>query len=276
VHGVKPMIETGEIDRFYEHFERQTTSISLLGETQKWDLFARILFTCMLDTLSKVSANDPEDRLPSGKRFVTFLKRHSGWEAANRVSLFHLDRALEKQDEPAFSEFRSWVMDAISGAVNLVNPEYIVQHPAVVEPPITVDPKLEEAEKHWPKKNGTPMKLKIGSIGGRRELQISHFTHAQLLWRYRCHLIHEFRIPGAGWDVKRHGEPYYQNMAEGDISEESGWTVTARRWELVYTLGFLKELCGNSLLGLRQQLRSEGRDPYQAFKFGSYWLPMLN
>jgi hypothetical protein len=277
------MNETVEekIDRFYKHFERRATSVGSLGETRESDLFARILFTSMLDTLSKVSADDPEDRIASGTRFVAFIKRHSAWDAATRVSLLHLARALEGQPASAFSKLCSWVAEGLSTALPAIpNPEFVVQHPGVVERPITVDPTLEETEKHWPKENGRPIRLEVGSISGRGGLRPCHFTHAELLWRYRCYLIHEFRVPGEGWDVKKTGEPYYQNMAEAEWEvsnpSDSVWKVTSRHWELVYTLGFLRELCRTSLCNLRQQLISESKNPYQAFKFGSYWLSVLN
>jgi hypothetical protein len=277
------MIETVEekIDRFYEHFERQATSLGSLSETPESDLFARILLTSLLDTFSKVSANDPDDRIPSGERFAIFIKSRSGWNAATRVSLLHLARALEWQPSSSFSRLCSWVAEGLSTALPAIaTPEFVVQHPGIVERPITVDPTLEETEKHWPKENGRPIRLKVGSTSGRGGLRACHFTHAELLWRYRCYLVHEFRVPGEGWDVKKTGEPYYQNMAEveWEVSNPSHpvWKVTTRHWELVYTLGFLRQLCGTSLRNLRQQLRSESRNPYQAFKFGSYWLSVLN
>ena len=248
------MIESVEekIDRFYEHFERQATSVGSLSETPGSDLFARILLTGMLDTFSKVSANDPDDQIPSGERFAIFITRHSGWNAATRVSLLHLARALEGQSGSSFSGLCSWVAEGLSTALPVIpNPESVVQHPGNVERPITVDPTLEETENHWPKENGKPIRLKIGSPSGRGGLRPGHFTHAELLWRYRCHLVHEFRVPGKGWDVRKTGDPYYQNMAEveWEVSNPSDpvWKVTTRRWELVYTLGFLRQLCETSL-----------------------------
>ena len=80
--------------------------------------------------------------------------------------------------------------------------------------------------------------------------------------------------------MKETGEPYYQNMAEVEWEASNlscpVWKITARHWELVYTLGFLRQLCSTSLRSFRQQLSSESRSPYQAFKFGSYWLSVLN
>jgi hypothetical protein len=85
-----------KIERFYEHFTRHVASAASISRTRESDVFARIIFTSMLDTFSKVSANDPDDRIPSGKRFTNFIIDRSGWSDATRVSLLHLDRALQK------------------------------------------------------------------------------------------------------------------------------------------------------------------------------------
>jgi hypothetical protein len=261
-----------KIERFYEHFTRHVASAASISRTRESDVFARIIFTSMLDTFSKVSANDPDDRIPSGKRFTNFIIDRSGWSDATRVSLLHLDRALQRCRRPEFSRLCSWVAQSLSAALP-ETPNSVIAHPAIVERPITFDPWLKEIRQYWPNENSAPIDIKSDSG---RVLLPQHFTHAELLWRYRCHLTHEFRVPGDGWDVRGAGEPYYQSMAQAEISEESGWVVSGRHWELVYTLGFLCQLCGQSIDKLLEQLSSEGRNPFQAFKFGSYWLPALN
>lgn len=96
--------------------------------------------------------------------------------------------------------------------------------------------------------------------------------HGSLLYQYRSYLVHEFRVPGNGWDVSGTGAPFYQRF----VQAVDRLRPVAERWELVYPLEFIGRLCRDSLANLRELLISEKRNPFEALKDGSFWIPALN
>ena len=141
-----------------------------------------------------------------------------------------------------------------------VNPTTVIRPLGSTERDISVDPTLDEILSMWPP-GSVEGPLKIGPTGP-AELQ-----HAALLYRYRNYLVHEFRVPGRGWDVTKEGEPFYQKM-----TDTIDFLPVSERWELVYPLAFPGILCRNSLAALAVSLRHQSRNPFDTFLESSFWV----
>jgi hypothetical protein len=93
-------------------------------------------------------------------------------------------------------------------------------------------------------------------------------THSNLLYVYRNHLVHEFREPGHGMEMdKRDTLPYYHSLTH--IS--AGGSKNKDTWELVYPLGFFKEIVSKSLSSLHNYLLEKDLEPYSFYAFGTAW-----
>ncbi len=250
-----------QVRRFERHYAGHIECVATDLPSDDDALYSRIILTTLLDTLSSYAFEDKQ----VGARFVAFVSQFSGWEHAEHVSLFHLSRALEVHQQPEFSNLKLWAESELEAALPAEPEPSLIAHTSVREKRLAVDPTLETVLTEWPKNQGTPLNL-----GG---FQAKHFTHAQLLYQYRNHLVHEFRVPGYGWEVDRTVEPFYQKQVTKLAADLK---PLAERWELVYPLKFLLELCRTSLARLSKALLEEGRRPFSGRLEGSYWIRSLN
>jgi len=62
-------------------------------------------------------------------------------------------------------------------------------------------------------------------------------------------------------------EPSYHSMTMEDGKDT---------WQLVYPLGFFENICETCIINLKEYLILNNIDPYNSFKFGSYWKEELN
>jgi hypothetical protein len=255
-------VETLEqkIERFVKHFARHIEVILESDTGHDGSLYARLLLTSLLDTLSAVAF--PGEKV--GKRFMRFVMEFSGWEDAKRVSLLHLHRLLRDEARVEFTPIKEWV-DQRFTAIFPLNPKptTAIRRLGDAEQSIVADPNMEDVLLLWPRSSDTL--LKIGRTG------VEDLQHGALLYQYRNFLVHEFRVPGRGWDVTKEGEPFYQKM----IEVEHDLTPVRERWELVYPLAFLGTICRNALTALGGTLQLEKRNPFNAFAESSYWLRSL-
>jgi hypothetical protein len=106
----------------------------------------------------------------------------------------------------------------------------------------------------------SPSALELISLAEPSErIHLKDAQYGQLFYSYRNNLIHEFREPGYGTDWSgRSTKPFYGSYINGP-------------WELVFPVGFISELYGQTLQNLRAHLLSNKINPYKQFKFGSLW-----
>ena len=98
---------------------------------------------------------------------------------------------------------------------------------------------------------------------------IQESSHANLLYVYRNHLVHEFREPGNGSEMDHKDKvPYYNGLShmnhDGKIEKDT--------WELVYPLGFFFSLAESSVVHIRRYLTKNDLDPYSAYDLGTKWI----
>ena len=120
----------------------------------------------------------------------------------------------------------------------------------------------QEVNERWPK--GREQVL-----GG---VPLEHLQHCHLLYAYRNALVHELRPPGYGMEYGDEEEPYYHELS----TIESEHEPAVETIELVYPVPFFRKLCLSVLSKLEDYLRRNRLNPYDYYKFGTYWIDALN
>ncbi|AFJ02631.1 hypothetical protein Q7C_1482 [Methylophaga frappieri] len=231
------------IERFLGFFERKLEEINGAEFGESTRLFRKVLYLGIIDALSKsVTLQKTGNR----ERIISFLRYFSDWEYQDRISLPHLVRLLTKIPDPQFSELREYAFGLFdhwhSGDVIRLDRD------------LTID----EARRRWPRNVPKPLE----------DIQIEHLQHANLFYRHRNSLVHEMREPGYGMEFSENEAPFYHSM--GNLNDES------YTWELVYPTGFFHQLCVTGIQKLREYYIRDRIDPYDHYKFGSYWIEGLN
>ncbi|MFC1485626.1 hypothetical protein ACFL55_01200, partial [Candidatus Latescibacterota bacterium] len=140
--------------------------------------------------------------------------------------MIHLNQCIQKKREPDFSEVKTYIKELYSKWPK----EGIVF--------LEADPDFEDINKYWPSS-------RIKDLG--------YYTHANLLWDYRNFLVHEFREPGYGMEFPDDKYTFYHTMQDIDTKENT--------WELVYPVGFFKNICGNTINNLKHYYFKNGINP---------------
>jgi hypothetical protein len=190
--------------------------------------FQKVLYLVMIDGLS--TSRFPEGRKPR-ERFQNFVSEYGKWPDGLRVSLPQADLLLSQTTDANPAVLRA-VRERLS--------------------------QWADGEIHNLKSDPFPEELPEDEV-------VLECQHIRLLWVFRNCLVHEFRHPGYGFDIKKSGEPFY-------------YLVTDRRdegWELVYPSGFLKHLSTECLLGTVAWFTEQHVNPFKVGYQGRHWLPHL-
>jgi hypothetical protein len=231
------------IGRFLGFFEKKLDVIKKSEFDESTQLFKKILYLGLIDALSK-SVTLP--KTGNRERITSFLKYFSCWDSQERISLPHLVRLLTKVPDPQFSELREFAFE--------MHKKWNQGETVTLDRDLT----YKEVKSLWP--NTVPKPLE--------DIQIEHLQHANLFYRHRNSLVHEMREPGYGMEFKIDDAPFYHTMRTVD---DISYT-----WELVYPTGFFHKICSDGIAKLRDYYIKDKIDPYDHYKFGSYWIEGLN
>lgn len=233
-----------EIERFIEYFKHKYKIIENTNFEESGELFKKIIYVGIIDALAKTVFPKSGNRA----RFVEFIKNFSDWKNGEKISLPHLKRLIELSPEPKYEKIRKFVDSAYGQWI----PGYVVG--------LEKDPEYQEIIKYWPKCCVNSVIIK--------GIKLESIQHVHLLYSYRNSLVHEIRNLGYGFEkISLEGEPSYNSMAtlNGEVT-----------WELVYPLGFFEKVCEICIDKLNRYLTDNKINPYNPFKFGSYWIEELN
>lgn len=232
-----------KIGKFLGFFSGRLEEIENLSGGESTTIFKKILYTSVLDTLSKTTAHRKKG---NRDRIAVFISNFCGWTNCEKISLPHLIRLLDRAPDPSFSDLREYAFSIIA------------TWDEGKEITLDKDPNFQEVKKRWPKENPKPLE----------DIQIEFLQHRNLFYRYRNSTIHEFREPGGGIELSHNLEPFY------DFS----WNTTTNqsKWELVYPLGFYKGLCENATRSLKDYYLKNRIQPYSHYPSGTYWIEELN
>jgi len=216
------------------------------------DIFKKVLYVALLDTLSKTIYPTRNTR----ERIVLLLQNFCDWQEADKISLPHLLRLMEMAPDPAFERLRTFAFSEM---------ESWKQGKII---PLTQDPSSKVIRKYWPVEK--ELRLPVEGVG------MESLKHAHLFYAYRNSLVHELRHPGYPLDVRKVGNPYYIGRAPESTNAPELSDTTFSQWELVYPVGFFRDLCSNALKSLNDYYSRNRIDPLSFFDYASYWLTELN
>jgi hypothetical protein len=167
------------------------------------------------------------------------VKEEARWEHANRVSIYQVSLSLTPQKSPALRDYVT---------------TFHAQWPEGKMPGLEADPLISDIEQNAFNEEETKL--------------LRESTHSSLLYVYRNHLVHEFREPGHGMEMdQRDVFPYYHTLTHLPVAGKRSKDT----WELVYPLGFFKQIVSKSLARLKDYLTEYDLDPYSFYKFGTLW-----
>lgn len=225
------------IDSFFGWVNDQRKEINDLTTKcpSSCELYRRILLLSLLDMLSKCAfPNEVKNR----KRFVRLIDCYSDWKYKDYVSLSQLRCILIKKG--VCQKLRSEIEKRIN---NLV-----------------------KGEIHRPEKADITIQELANFKCTKCEKLIEDARYSSLLWQMRNYALHEFRRVGRGMASisSNHSTPFIHELQElnGSVS-----------WELYIPSNVISQITQNSSNNLEQKFRTEARDPYDAFSYGSNWYP---
>ena len=241
---------SSSIERYIEYFKNQISEINeISGESSK--LYKKILYCSIIDALAKVVYPYSKNR----DRFISFLRNFSKWKDLEKVTVPHLYHLLHKNPDPVFQELREYITSIYRSSP--------VHNASIVG--IDQDPDTKDLIKFFP--NRDVSKYIIANIN------LESLKHVSLFYAYRNSLIHEYRSPGMGPEMQDAKSPFYIMRSEIDFNRSEVIPVNI---ELVYPVAFFSQMCSDCLIKLGEYLHKNLIDPYQFYKFGSYWYPELN
>ncbi len=243
------------IKRFYDFFWGQKDKIGKI-EGESGLVFKKTLYCSLLDAVSR----SVYPQKGNCDRFTECIKCFGEWEEYDLISLPHLERLLLLSPEPQFEALRKYVFDRIR--------KWRVEFDVIS---LNKDLSWKEVMKYWPKGNEYQQK-EINRI------RLENIQHIKLLYAHRNALVHEFRNPGAGMDFGDEDKPFYHHLSTiSNISNlRENYIESIESFELVYPEKFFQGLCEAVLRNLREYFEKNRLNPFDYYKFGSFWLEDLN
>jgi hypothetical protein len=106
-----------------------------------------------------------------------------------------------------------------------------------------------------------PDELRPLVVTEQEEREMNEVQHLALLYRYRNHLVHEFREPGEAMEVfaEDGDEPCYHGYAHDS------------QFYLVYPIGLFESLAESAIVKLAAYFASRDIDPYERVADTSRW-----
>ena len=244
------------VDKFVAHFSQELDQVEAIsGPSAR--TFRKALAVSLLDALS-ISTSSPRQspRQYNRERFTNFVRTFSDWPDGKRVSLPHLVQLLRRNPDPAFEVVRRKATDMLTS--------WTPMHGTVVS--IAEDPLPSVFETDWPRK--PDMRAPLEGV------TLERLTHYDLFYAYRNGLVHELRQPGYGFGSGHYDFPHYHELTTFSYGDRD--TPGTETIELVYPDVFILNLCRTAIVNLRDYLIRNKLNPYESYRFGTYWISELN
>ncbi|MCP3940511.1 MAG: hypothetical protein GY710_03400, partial [Desulfobacteraceae bacterium] len=202
---------------------------------ETFSVFRKILYCTMLDTLAK--AVYPNLKNKSKARFINFIEKYcfdTTWEEDywKKISIPQL---LYGTEIKKLTEYAKKNICTSNGS----DCDEIKRERTILEIESTL--KLSDDDKK----------------------ELMNFTHSNLLYKYRCTLIHEMKEPGHPWDCDKDDYPLYFPAPHIRTEEDTR--------ELVYPVGFFAILCDTGIKNSKEYFIENKKFPYDSFDFGNSW-----
>ena len=211
------------IEQFIEHFQNQKVDIASV----KPIIYRKLVYVAALDSIARAAFGDVGNK----RRNIRLIDELTKWVDRDRVSLPQLCLALERNDQLSS---KLWV-DATERLKRWGSGEVV----------------------HL---NRSPLLAELAALAQKtEEKMLKECRYAELYYRYRNALVHEFREPGYGIERSTdRNEPYYHSMLD-------------KQRQLVFPIGFFARIYDEALAGLKAYLIRCDINPYSQFNLGSEW-----
>jgi hypothetical protein len=232
----------GSVRIFIEQEKRKFNAIEEISTGESTKLFKKVLYSTTIDALSRTVTSP---KVGNRERFISIVSNFCDWKDKDRISLIHLIRVLEKVRSPEFSNLREYAYSKIEswgqGGFK----------------PLDLDPEYSEIikQKLWPTTVPKPLE----------SLSLESLKHINLLYVYRNSLVHEMREPGCTMETHDEGNPYYQGRVVNN----------KYNWELLYPVGFYKNLVEKALNNLSPYYIKDRINPLELVQENTFWLEEL-
>lgn len=231
------------IEQFLGYFAARLEDIARAQIGEKTNQFRKTLYVSLLDSLARTVSYPQQG---NRDRFVSLIKNFADWREAERISVPHLAGLLSKLRSPEFCQLRAHALSELE------------RWPQSTIVSLDRDLTFDDVKRKWPSQIAKPLE----------GLRLESVQHLHLFYAYRNSLVHDFREPGRGMEIRADGDPYYHSLEcvdDGDIT-----------WELVYPVGFYHQVCETVLKNLKPYYEKNRIDPYACFTFGTFWIEELN
>ncbi|GJM16105.1 MAG: hypothetical protein DHS20C13_14320 [Thermodesulfobacteriota bacterium] len=216
-----------DIERYLAYFEEELERIKSLEST----LYSKILIYSIIDCISRTLNLSKSNH----KKFVKYIEEVANWDGSNKVSLIQLYWNLQEEPKLITNKLCRYIKSRL---VNVINTKGSI-----------LSLNIDEIDLH-------EQEL-VQFIEDDSEIKkIKNAKHSELLYIYRNHLIHEFRIPGYGFE-RNASSPFY--------------SFGFRRYELVYPKQFLLNLVCESLPIIKDYYIVNQINPLESYDFSSLW-----
>lgn len=248
-----------KIRDFEDHFLNELAMVSSVDFRHnnghgRNGVFKRLLFCCLLDTMSDVidpaeCADAPSNERQQDKwKLLVAIKRYGNWPNHDKVSLPRLSRLLERTTDPNFDSLRNCANHILK----------TTPWPEGGLIPISNDPSLSWLEAIWPRSaEGKPLKI--------NQCDYNDLRHDRILYSFRNKLVHETRqvIPEGPDTAPEPGPFYHRRRTVADPVKEL--------WILKHPSKFIEELTMNVLRGLVADHRQRQIDPGERLWTDQLW-----
>lgn len=222
-----------DIELLFGYFNNLLNSIIDVNFKVSDDISKSILLCSLIDTLSSIRYS----KLPNRERFISFIDDFSGWSNVNRISLVQLHYFIKDENDKNYEPIKTFLKVKMSkmrsGTIYLTD----------------FDDYLHNLNY-----------LKV------IEEQINCFSYANLLYKFRNYLIHEFRTPGLGSNFIKSDAIHYYSLTE----------ITGKgmnhSWELVFPVNYLYRLVSDCIKNIKEYCLINKINPYDYYEFDSRWL----
>ena len=222
-----------EIELLFNYFDKIRLSIINVKFEESDEISKSILLCSLMDTLSRCIY----PKLSNRDRFVFFVDDFSGWENKNKISLVQLYYFLKDEEDKNYEPIKSYVKNKVSK----------IRRGVIYK--TDFDEFLHELKY-----------LKV------IETQIQKFSYANLFYKFRNYLVHEYRTPGLGSNFSKSKDIHYYLLTH--ISDKPTYTTM----ELIFPAFYLSNLVKNSIDNLKKYCLEINYNPYESFKYSTLWL----
>jgi len=241
-----------EINLYFKYIESMKDSIENLPSIREYAPHLKYLAGVgLLDTMAKCVVNPSQKS--NYKRFTDFIKFFCAWDNCTKISLPHLVRFLQLVPSLNFEKLRKFANSKLAQWSQ--GKRYYLDS----------DPTYKEVYALWPKDREYKEPME--------KISLESLSHLSLMWKFRNSLVHQSQLLGYGMEGLLSDKPGYHSMTNhaGEYRENPIET-----WELVYPVPFIMTLIANGIKNLKQYCIDNSLNPYDYYKFGSYWIEALN